>query len=66
MQFCTSLGLRELSETLYDLQAWLVEISDDMDADLMSDLNMAMQDIDGWLVWVAKLLKLKSVVVVNP
>jgi hypothetical protein len=50
MQVCTSLGLRELSETLYDLQAWLVEISDEMDADLMSDLNMAMQDIDGWLV----------------
>jgi hypothetical protein len=50
MQVCTSLGLLELSETLSELQAWLVEMSDDMDADLMSDLNMAMQDIDGWLV----------------
>jgi len=44
------MGLLELSETLSELQAWLVEMSDDMDADLMSDLNMAMQDIDGWLV----------------
>ena len=66
MQVCTSLGLMELSETLSELQAWLVEMSDDMDADLMSDLNIAMQDIHGWIVWVAKRLKLKSVVVVNP
>jgi hypothetical protein len=50
MQVCTSIGLRKLSETLHELQAWLVELSDELDADLRSDLNVALQDIDGWLV----------------